>query len=227
MPHATLLSRLTSHSLFGVGFFTAAYMLVAIWGALRSSNREFVFYIAVMLVLIATVGMIHTRVRLTQGVLWLLSIWGALHMAGGLVTIPVEWPIHGDLRVLYNWWIIPNAAAEAGEPGGWLKYDQAVHAFGFGVATWLCWQGLCGALRGRAAIEATQAPRPTLGLMLIVAAAGMGLGALNEVVEFVATRITETNVGGYVNTGWDLVYNGFGACLAVVIISVGSRCQKG
>jgi hypothetical protein len=136
----------------------------------------------------------------------------------------VEWPIHGDLRVLYNWWIFPAAAVE---PGGWLKYDQAVHAFGFGVATWLCWQGLCGALRGRSAMEATQALQPTLGLMVIVAAAGMGLGALNEVVEFVATRIAETNVGGYVNTGWDLVYNAVGACLAAAIISVGSRRQKG
>jgi len=43
----------------------------------------------------------------------------------------------------------------------------------------------------------------------------------------VATRITETNVGGYVNTGWDLVYNAVGACLAAAIIFVGFRRQKG
>ena len=61
--------------------------------------------------------------------------------------------------------------------------------------------------------------------MVIAAAAGMGLGALNEVVEFVATRIAETNVGGYVNTGWDLVYNALGASLAAVIILFGSRRQ--
>jgi len=226
MPHAPLISRLTSHSLFRVGLFTAAYMLVAVWGALRSGNQEFVFYIVVMLVLVAGVGVIHARVRLTQSILWLLSIWGALHMAGGLATVPAEWPIHGELRVLYNWWIIPSARGASGEPGGWLKYDQAVHAFGFGVATWLCWQGLCGALRGRASIGISQMPRPSLGLMVIVASAGMGLGALNEVVEFVATRITETNVGGYVNTGWDLVYNTLGACVAAAIISLGSRRQK-
>jgi len=184
-------------------------MLVAVWGALRSGNQEFVFYIVVMLVLVAGVGVIHARVRLTQSILWLLSIWGALHMAGGLATVPAEWPIHGELRVLYNWWIIPSARGASGEPGGWLKYDQAVHAFGFGVATWLCWQGLCGALRGRASIGISQMPR-----------------ALNEVVEFVATRITETNVGGYVNTGWDLVYNTLGACVAAAIISLGSRRQK-
>jgi hypothetical protein len=41
-------------------------------------------------------------------------------------------------------------------------------------------------------------------------------------VEFIATRITETNVGGYVNTGWDLVYNAIGASVAAAIIYLGS-----
>ncbi|MDJ0788124.1 MAG: hypothetical protein QNK05_15050 [Myxococcota bacterium] len=224
MVRDSLLFRATSHSLFRVALFTSAYMLLATWGALRGGNREFVFYIAVMTILIGCVAVVHARVRLTQGVLWLLSIWGALHMAGGLLTVPADWPIHGELRVVYNWWIIPGPAARSGEPGGFLKYDQAVHAFGFGVATWLCWQGLCGAMRrGEGDVEA---PRPTAGLMVIVAAAGMGLGALNEVVEFVATRFTETNVGGYVNTGWDLVYNALGASVAAVIISLGSRSTR-
>ena len=53
------------------------------------------------------------------------------------------------------------------------------------------------------------------------ASAGMGLGALNELVEFIATLlIPETNVGGYLNTGWDLVANFVGATLAAIIIFV-------
>lgn len=32
---------------------------------------------------------------------------------------------------------------------GRLKFDQLVHAFGFGVTTWLFWQGLAAALRLR------------------------------------------------------------------------------
>lgn len=219
MPFASFASRLNRHELFRVGLFTLTYMLVAVWGALRSGNREFVFYIVVMLILIASVGIIHARIRLSPGVLWLLSIWGALHMAGGLVTVPGDWSVHGDLRVLYNWWIVEGGATSDGEPGGFLKYDQAVHAFGFAVATWLCWQGLRGALSEAGA----SGLRPTPGLMVLVAAAGMGLGALNEVVEFAATRVTVTNVGGYVNTGWDLVYNAIGASIAAVIIFVGSR----
>jgi hypothetical protein len=47
----------------------------------------------------------------------------------------------------------------------------------------------------------------------------MGFGAANEVVEFLATRVLpETNVGGYENTGWDLVANTVGSLAAAVLI---------
>ena len=225
MSRSSFVNRIVAHPLFSVGLFTAAYTLLATWGALRAGNREFVFYIAVMLILIAGVAAVHGRVRLSPALLWCLSVWGALHMAGGLVSVPAEWPTEGEFRVLYSWWIIPKAFAEPGESGGWLKYDQVVHAYGFGVATWLCWQGLSGAVTQgtRDRVAADDSLRPTPGLMLIVAIAGMGLGALNEIVEFIATRITVTNVGGYVNTGWDLVYNAIGAISAAFIIYFGSR----
>lgn len=41
---------------------------------------------------------------------------------------------------------------------------------------------------------------------------------MNEVVEFAATRLMDTNVGGYVNTGWDLVSNMIGATAVAVAI---------
>jgi hypothetical protein len=125
-------------------------------------------------------------------------------MAGGLVVVPESWPIDSGSRVLYSLWLIPDR----------LKYDQVVHAYGFGVATWVCWQGIRAAIRGRGG----QA-RPSPGLMVLSASAGMGLGALNELVEFVATLlIPDTNVGGYLNTGWDLVANFVGASAAALII---------
>jgi hypothetical protein len=43
----------------------------------------------------------------------------------------------------------------------------------------------------------------------------MGVGAINEVVEFLSTLVlAETHVGGFANTGWDLVFNMFGATVA-------------
>ena len=234
---------MTSHRLFPVGLFTVGYMFAAVAAAVAIGNREFIFYIAVMVVLIAAVVAVDRRVRLSPGLLWGLSVWGALHMAGGLVPVPDDWPTDGGFQVLYSWWIWPREAATAGAAGGWLKYDQAVHVYGFGMATWLCWQGLRGALDAGpgsdrdpdrdlhsdpdpAAGEGTRARRPlqpTPGLMLLVAAAGMGLGALNEVIEFTATRFADTNVGGYVNTGWDLVFNMVGSVGAALILLFAAR----
>jgi len=195
--------------LWPVAAFTAAYLIAAIALALTLGNTEFLYYIVVMLVLVVVVWAVHRSVVLRNASLWGLSIWGLAHMAGGLLVVPETWPIDSGSRVLYSLWLIPDL----------LKYDQVVHAYGFGISTWVCWQGMSAAIRRHT--DAT--PRPSLGLMVLAAAAGMGLGALNEVVEFVATlMIPNTNVGGYLNTGWDLVANFVGASTAAVIIYVSS-----
>ena len=49
--------------------------------------------------------------------------------------------------------------------------------------------------------------------------AGLGLGAINETIEFATTMVHDsTHVGGYQNTGWDLVSNLVGASAAAAII---------
>ena len=48
----------------------------------------------------------------------------------------------------------------------------------------------------------------------------MGFGGLNEVIEFFLTlTLPETNIGGYINTGWDLVSNLAGATVACSLIA--------
>jgi hypothetical protein len=150
-----------------------------------------------MLVLASVVLVVHAKARFPRALLWCLSLWGAAHMAGGLVPIREG--------VLYNLWLVP----------GRLKYDQVVHAYGFGVTTWACWEALRPALADR---------RPRLGPLVLCAAGGMGFGALNEVVEFAAVLlIPETNVGGYENTGWDLVANLTGSVVAALLIRAFDR----
>lgn len=186
-------------------WFSAAYVVVASVVALLSRNSEFVFYIVVMVCLAVAVFAVHRRVGLSQGLLWCLSFWGLLHMMGGLLPLPESAPIGGPVRVLYSLWLIPE----------YLKYDQVVHAYGFGITTWLFWQALTVAFRK----SGGEKPQPTPGLLTLCGAAGMGLGGLNEVVEFVATLMMEnTNVGGYANTGWDLVFNLIGCSIAALII---------
>jgi len=188
-----------------VVIFSAIYILAAGVFSLVQGNGEFVFYIVVMLVLIAALVVVHRRVGLSRGLLWCLSLWGLLHMAGGLLPIPSAGHDADVPGVLYNFWFIK----------GWLKYDQLVHAYGFGITTWLCWQ----AMSARTLNAAGRPLEPTAGLMVLCAAAGMGFGAFNEVIEFIATlALPETNVGGYENTGWDLVFNLLGSGLAAMIL---------
>ncbi len=194
--------------LIPVGIFTAVYTGIAGVVTTRTSNAEFLLYIGVMVIIFAFVAWLHARITLSAAALWCLSFWGLAHMAGGLLPVPLTWPIEGNMRVLYSWWIIPR----------YLKYDQVIHAYGFGVTTWVCWQGLASAVRPMGNL------RPRLGVLVLCMAAGMGFGATNEVVEFIATlTVPETNVGGYVNTGWDLVSNMAGCTIAAVLIRVFRR----
>lgn len=193
--------------------FTGCYIAAAIAGAIYAGNREFIIYIGVMLVLIPSIYAVHRRYPLTKALLWTFSIWGLMHMAGGLLPIPQSWFREGSHSVLYSWWLIP----------GRLKYDQVTHAYGFGITSWLCWHILRSALRS----PDGSAVRPTPGILVLCVAAGMGFGAFNEVVEFAATRILpDTNVGDYENTGWDLVANLAGSVMAVLVIRLRTRAAQ-
>jgi uncharacterized membrane protein YjdF len=151
-------------------------------------------YAVIMSLLFVAVVAADRRVGFSTPLLWCLVAWAVLHMAGGLVST-------GHGRVLYN--------QSLGLPG--IHYDRLVHAFGFGVATVACWQ----ALR-----RLTRAPAPTAGLLVLAALGGLGLGAINETAEFLMSRVANTNVGGYRNTGFDLISNTIGATVAALWIFV-------
>lgn len=193
---------MTMTRLLPVGLFTALYMLIATPFALAHQNTEFLFYIGIVILFAVIIVFIDRKVHFSQGLLWALSLWGLMHMLGGLLEIPESWPHAGEHAVLYSWWIIP----------GYIKYDNPTHAYGFAVATWVCWEALKGGYPNI---------KPTLGILALCAFAGMGLGALNEVIEFAATlMIPGTNVGGYINTGWDLVANLIGSLMTVLLIAL-------
>ena len=61
-------------------------------------------------------------------------------------------------------------------------------------------------------------------ISILVVMAGFGIGALNEMIEFIATvLVPETGVGGFINTSLDLVADFVGAVLAIIYI----RIKKG
>ncbi len=181
--------------------FSAAYLVAALVAVLVSGNREFAFYLISLGVIIAAILWLDHRLRFSTAVLWCLSLWGAMHLAGGLMPLPSGWPFDGEHAVLYSAWIIP----------GILKYDHVVHAFGFGTAAVAALQAMRPSHERRM--------RPNLGQMICAALVACGLGSVNEILEFIATRISpETNVGGYVNTALDLVANFVGATIAMLAV---------
>lgn len=180
--------------LYPLAAFSIVYMIFSGIIAFTTSNPEFAVYLLLLVILGIIILILHDRVNLPQSLLWCFSIWGLAHMMGGMLTIPET----ND--VLYNYWLIPD----------FLRYDQLIHAFGFGITTWACW--LClRAIQPKA--------HPTSGPLSLVLFAGLGLGALNETIEFSLTLLLpKTNVGDYNNIGWDLVFNLIGGLIAVITI---------
>ncbi|MGC6565880.1 MAG: DUF2238 domain-containing protein [Akkermansiaceae bacterium] len=181
-----------------LAIFTAAYMVISGIYAQMTGNKEFVFYLVVLVIMAGLILLVHRRVQFPLVLLTCLSIWGLLHMMGGMIVVP------GKSEVLYNFWIVPDL----------VRYDQLIHAYGFGIATWACWVCL---------INIQSDVRPTAGSLSLVLLAGLGLGAVNETVEFFAVLILpETNVGDYTNPGWNLVFNLIGALIAIFAIRLRS-----
>lgn len=165
---------------------------------LSRQNYEFILYIFVIIFFLLLILFTNGKIGLSNTALWGLTIWGLLHMSGGGIMI-------GD-HVLYKQMIFTFS-----ENYQIFKYDQLVHIFGFGVATLVMYELIKPIL--------IKDHGKWIRLSLVIIMAGVGLGALNEMIEFFATVITpETGVGGYVNTSLDLVSNLIGAALAMFLI---------
>lgn len=165
---------------------------------LSKKNYEFMIYVAIIIFFLLLIFFTNSKVNYSNGVLWGLSFWAFLHMSGGGIYI-------SGTR-LYDIILIPIS-----ETYQIFKYDQFVHIVGFGVATFVMYEILKPILK-------TDIKKFT-ALSIIIVFAGLGVGALNEIIEFLATVITpETGVGGYLNTSLDLVSNLIGALIALLII---------
>jgi uncharacterized membrane protein YjdF len=170
--------------------FSATYAVVLFGIGFGRFPVRAATYLVIVILDFVVVAALNRRVPLPGWVLWSLSLWGLMHMVGGLV--PFEPSTNG---IVYGVWLIP----------GMIRFDQLTHLLGFAMATAACWY----ALDARSTAEA----RPA-GKALMAGLMGMGLGALNEVVEFAAIyAVPEQQVGGLENMGWDLIFNLMGCTL--------------
>lgn len=161
-------------------------------------NYEFLIYVGVIIFFLGLIACSVRSVDYPLGALVGLTVWSALHLAGG--GIPV-----GEGR-LYDVMLIPLSDSYPV-----FRYDQLVHIFGFGASTLVMYALLRRFLRADVG--------NTISLSIVLVMSGLGVGALNEILEFiVAQAIPESGVGGYLNTSLDLCADLIGALLGLVYI---------
>jgi len=165
---------------------------------LKRKNYEFMIYIAVIIFFIFLIALANKKINLPNYVLWWLAAWAILHMSGGGLYI--------GGKKLYELMILNIV----GKPYSIFRFDQFVHIVGFFAATLAFYCILKPRLKDTSRWTA---------LSVILVMAGLGAGALNEIVEFTATvLVPETGVGGYENTSLDLVADFIGAILGMAYI---------
>jgi uncharacterized membrane protein YjdF len=174
----------------------AAYIVALTVYGVATDARQTVTYPATVLVAAFGVTAMDRRVGLSRVVLVGLWLWGLGHMAGGMIGLE-------GTRVLYN--------AELLYP---VHFDNVVHFIGFGTAGLAAWE----AFRLRL-------PAPWMAFVMVWLL-GQGVGAVNEVVEYIiAKTVEDSNIGGFDNTGRDLIANLLGSSLAGVIASQRARAR--
>ena len=169
-------------------------------------NYEFMVYIGVLVLLFAVVFAIQRRVKFPVLILWMLSVWGLLHMLGGGVHL-------ADGTVLYRW--IPIELYQGVDSEFvLLKFDQILHFYIYFVMSFVLAHLVRNKVRGM---------KP-LYVGLFVALASMGLSVINELIEFGAVLfLGKTGVGGYYNTLLDLLFNTLGAVVGAWASSLRTR----
>lgn len=190
---------------WALAIFNVLYLIIFAIYFLSIQNYEFIFYIAVIFVIATVIILTLKDTKFNYLALWGLSIWNFLHMLGG--SLPI-----GGGKVLYNWRII-----ELINKGGdfyILKMDQVIHFYGFFVAAIIVYQLISNLF-----------PKGHLKRTIFLAWLGsMGLGALNEVIEFLAfITLSNTGVGDMYNTGFDLVFNMLGAFCGALLANYLSK----
>lgn len=187
----TMTSRLDSPEFVGVGVLVASVVGFGVYGFATGapSTVAYLFTVSAVAALIA----LFRKTTLSPSLTLALPFLALAHLAGGLVRV-------GD-DVLYNAYIGSRA----------FEYDHFVHASGVFLGTFVLWTFL---------IPSSADPSRRRDLITASVLAGLGLGAVNETIEFLTTLAHHgTHIGGYDNTGWDLVSNLVGALAAGLWVS--------
>ncbi|RME52549.1 DUF2238 domain-containing protein [Candidatus Woesearchaeota archaeon] len=179
--------------------FVVNYVLAVLLGLLSIivGKSEFLIYAGVLLFVAVLLHVSDRFASFHPVALWGFSVWAVLHIVGGLGKI-------GQTRV-YDFVLIRLV----GEPYSILRYDQFVHFYCYVVIALLL-----GSVVQR--VVAKDAHWFTVAFILVLASTG--IGALNEIVEFLPVVLFNSpGPGGYVNTALDLIANFLGSIVGSAV----------
>ena len=176
------------------GYFTAMYLIFFTLHAMWDNNYEFIFYSAIMLALLLFITRIYRRIQLADWIMVSLSAFGLLHLAGGNLTVA-------------------GAKLYEIEFSGRLHFDNLVHTLGIFLATLIVYNLI-------QPFADKKIKDTSLVFYFLLVLMALGLGALNEIIEFTAVVFLDASrsVGDYYNNALDNVFNTIGALVAVAVI---------
>jgi len=173
-----------------VAIFTAAYVVVlTVVGLARQQTFLWIYLPALAACIAIVVWIDHRWGPIPTILLWLLSIWAGMHLAGGLLPDP-----SGTKTILYGFWLLD----------GYLRYDQVVHGFGIAAATAVL------------AFAARDSDRPLVWGFVLAQVVGLVNETAENTFALV---VENSNVGDWVNTAWDIAWHLIGATVAIMWMS--------
>jgi hypothetical protein len=182
-------SRIGAHP--WIAGVTAGYVVAwTVFGALVASPLALPYFLEMVAVSVLVLRL-DLRHPFSSLALAGLSLWGFLHMAGGMIPV-------GDDN-LYATWILPV-----------LRWDQVVHVVGFGFA---------GVAMFEVFEPWFSSPPSPVGAAWTAFLGSAAIGGLNETLEFLAALVLPfADIGDEVNTGLDLVSNTVGGLVAAWVV---------
>ena len=183
-----------------LSYFMATFLVVFLGYFIIRGNYEFSGYgLVAGLLFFVLVWADNKYYKLPVQALWLFAIWIIMHMLGGGVYI-------GGVR-LYDFLLID--ILDRGGEFVILKYDQFVHFY--------CYVAISTVIYFMLKKHMKRGHRAALIVFTILASIGVGL--LNEVIEFAMVVFADAAeaVGGYYNTALDLVFNLIGAIFGAIL----------
>ena len=162
-------------------------------------NFEFLTYTVTIGLLIALIATTSLKFKYPGLAKYGFSVWLLMHLLGGATHI-------NGIR-LYDVILIKMVES----PLSILRYDQFVHTF--------CYFVIALFMLAIVKYYSKEGKKNIFAIGLITVLAAVGIGAINEIIEFSTVVFFNAGaaVGDYYNNALDLVFNLIGALIAVLV----------